>query len=332
MNAPKDGCTLDLNFDLEALLERDSHLLFHPQMLRNLRGELERELGRERAWVAALQMGCLLGMRDGLAAAETLLPTHSAEKPVQQPALPMRFGCASRVNSALALHGQWPSTSEARAYAECSREACLISMGYTSGWLSEATGTQVLALETGCRGEGDSHCQFTALEPSGWQILNDPQVPRLLDALPMAALRALVGEPAAPGAERQAYSHENEAGAVTSTEIQLWPPLMVIHSAQPAAALRALELLDHDPAARGISVVILHFDGALAPSDCSPDAFQPFLAAVAERGADAIYAAIPPDWAKPPTALPRSPWTETESLETAIALGLQVARAQNWNA
>ena len=110
------------------------------------------------------------------------------------------------------------------------------------------------------------------------------------------------------------------------------PTLMVIHSAQPAAALRALELLDRDPAARGISVVILHFDGALAPPDCSPDAFQPFLAAVAERGADAIYAVLPPDWPVSPATLPLSPLTETESLEEAIALGLHVARAQSWNA
>ena len=150
MNAPKDGSVLDLDFDLEALLERDSHTLFHPQMLRNLRGELERELGGEGARVAALQMGCLLGMRDGRAAAETLLWTDSAGKPAQNSALPMRFGCASRVNSALAPHGQWPATSEARAHRERSRDACLISMGYTSGWLSEATGTEVLALETSC--------------------------------------------------------------------------------------------------------------------------------------------------------------------------------------
>ena len=120
--------------------------------------------------------------------------------------------------------------------------------------------------------------------------------------------------------------------AVSFPEIQLWPPLMVIHSAQPAAALRALELLDRDPAARGISVVILHFDGAVAHPDCSRAAFQPFLASVEERGADAIYAARPPDWEKSPPALHRSPFTETESLEEAIALGLQVARAQSWNA
>lgn len=332
MNAPKDGSVLDLDFDLEALLERDSHTLFHPQMLRNLRGELERELGGEGARVAALQMGCLLGMRDGRAAAETLLWTDSAGKPAQNSALPMRFGCASRVNSALALHGQWPATSEARAHRERSRDACLISMGYTSGWLSEATGTEVLALETSCCAEGDSLCQFTALERRGWQILDDPRVRHLLDSLPMPALRALVNEPGAPRLEVPTHSDENEASALASTEIQLWPPLMVIHSAQPAAALRALELLDRDPAARGISVVILHFDGAIAPPDCSPDAFQPFLASVEERGADAIYAARPPDWEKSPPALHRSPFTETESLEEAIALGLQVARAQSWNA
>ncbi|MFP8877591.1 MAG: 4-vinyl reductase, partial [Myxococcota bacterium] len=230
MNPSKDASALDLNFDLAALMERDSHTLFHPQMLRNLRGELERELGREKARVAALQMGCLLGMRDGRVAAETLLSTRSEGKPAQQPALPMRFGCASRVNSALALHGQWPATSEVRAHAECSHEACLISMGYTSGWLSETTGTQVLALETCCRGEGDSHCEFTALERSGWQILDDPQVRRLLDALPMAALRALVDESGAPGVAPPAYAQRNDAGTVTSTEIQLWPPLMVIRS------------------------------------------------------------------------------------------------------
>jgi len=324
----EDSSTLQLDFDLETLLERDPHTLFYPQLLRNLREELERDLGRERARVAALQMGCLLGMRDGLAAAASLLPGPAIPPLPLHPALLMRYGCTRRVNSALALHGHWPSAGESGARSAAMPDACLISMGYTSGWLSGAMGVDLLALETSCRADGDDSCRFTALERSGWQILDDPRLEPLLTALPIPTFRALANCPTPPMFSD--VCNEEEIGDGNSTAVQLWPPLMVVHDPQPASALRALELLESDPAARGVTVVILNFGAQTSATECSPDAFQPFLAAVEARAADAIYAAPPETWEGRLKEISKRPLAETRSLEEAIGLGLQVSHAQGW--
>ena len=148
MNDLEDSTDLQLDFDLEALLARDAHMLFHPQLLRNLREELDRDLGCESARFAALQMGCVLGMRDGLLAADSLLWGEAIHGPPLRPALSMRYGCTQRVNSALALQGLWPLGNESNFRVGETPDGCLVSMGYTSGWLSGATGVDLLALET----------------------------------------------------------------------------------------------------------------------------------------------------------------------------------------
>lgn len=317
---------LEPDFDLEAMLARDPHTVFHPQLLRNLREELRRDLGAERARVAALQVGCLLGMRDGLKAAASLFWEGPLRESTPHPALPMRYGCARRVNSALALQGLWPSANESRVPTGEVLDGCVISMGYTSGWLSGATGVDLLALETSCRTQGDDACRFTALERSGCEILEDPGLEGLLSALPIPAFRALASDLMPPGSEDG--PEPREIDGPDSTSVQLWPPLMVIHDPKPASVLRALELFESDPAARGISVVILHFGDQLPAADCAPGAFQPFLSAVEARSADTIYAAPPEAWKDALANLRERPLAETQSLAEAIGLGLQVSRAQ----
>jgi len=240
----------------------------------------------------------------------------------------MRYGCTQRVNSALALQGLWPLGNESNFRVGETPDGCLVSMGYTSGWLSGATGVDLLALETSCRGQGDDACRFTALERSGWQILDDPRPEELLSALPIAAFRALARNPMSQKLEE--VSAASEPTDPNHAAVQLWPPLMVIHDPQPATALRALELLESDPATYGISVVILNFDERMSGENCSPDDFEPFLAAVEARSADTIYSNPPGVWQGAHPSLSMRPLAETRSLEEAIGLGLQISRAQGW--
>jgi len=324
----EDSVGLHLDFDPESLLVRDPHEIFHPQLLRNLRDELERDLGSEGARLTALQMGCLLGMRDGMQAADCLLWGGAIEGSPLRPALCMHYGCTQRVNSELALQGSWPLANESGLRLGDGFGGCLISTGYTSGWLSAATGVDLLALETSCRGQGDDACRFTALEEGGWGLLDDPRSEEVRSALPLAAFRALARDSLSKNVEENGPAPQ--PAEFSGGSIQLWPPLMVIHDAEPASAVRALELLESDPAAQGISVVILNFADGSVGENYSPEDFQPFLAAAEACSADAIYANPPEAWW---TALPRvavAPLAETESLEEAIGLGLQISRAQGW--
>jgi len=328
MSDNENSALLELDFDCEALLSRDRHALFHPVLLQSLRDELEQDLGSDRANIAALQMGCLLGIRDGLEAAGSLSWVTPAPDAILHPALPIRCSGTTRVNSALALHGSWPAAGESKAQANMAVDACMVSMGYTSGWLSASTGFDLLALETSCRADGDEACCFTALERKGWAILDDLRVDRMLGALPIRSLRALAMKPARP--EFDAVPHAGQEIEVEESSVQLWPPLMVLHSPHSESSLRALELFESDPATQGVSVAILHFQGRATSGDCTPSAFLPFLAAADALGVDVIYSAPPVGWESRLAKLPNGPFAETLSLEEAIGLGLQIARAQHW--
>ncbi|MAE95488.1 MAG: hypothetical protein CL910_12580 [Deltaproteobacteria bacterium] len=322
-----------LGMDLHATLREEPRFLMDPRLLAALHQELHNQLGRLEADAALLQMGFLHGLRDALLMVHRgfgPLATRGPDGPVGS-RLPLRLARPTAGPSGqFALRGSWPEVMEAEAVITSrgllAEPACVLSAGFTSGWLSGIYDADILALETGCKASGAGKCDFLALDAAQWESGEDVTGREALLALPFQPLRDVVlrhlEEEAPPPTEA---SHDFESGAPV---VHVWGPVMVIPFSGAEESLLALDLIGRDPGARDVCVVVVDLSGAIIDEGFGAAALEQVLDAVEGWGAEPILTGISPLSERVVAGLEASHLVVSKDLPEAIALGFQVAELQ----
>ena len=318
-------------FDPAAVLERDARVLLDPHFLGPLHDELWGTLGPDEAVLALRQIGLLHGLQDASRAIERL-----ADARLDAFALPfaIRVRGPRAAGAGPEWNGWWPEAREASARLEYGLgvhgAACHLSAGYTSGWLSGLFDADLAAIETECAAEGHGTCRFVARESAAWRR-DAPQL-RWLHELPLAAYRSLVRERA-----RRLRGEAGESGEVPAIErdsacVHLWGPVMVMPFAGPEEAVRALELLERDPSAREVSVLVVDLRDAVIDEAFGALALEQIVGSASAWGAEVVLADPSPLSRRAIDGLTHPPLLVAKSLEEAVAAAFQVARAQRCRA
>jgi anti-anti-sigma regulatory factor len=323
-----------LDFDAEALLDRESRVLLDPVFLASLHAEMEGELGDETASRMLLQMGFLHGLQDAIRAL-----TRDAKAGALHP--PLRIDCRVRRGDgppgAIELEGCWPSGQEASgrvsALGASTVAICALSAGYTSGWLSGTLGADLIAVETECSATGRPVCRFVVREACVWRGGSDAAAAALADALPFDAIRELVRqrsarEQAAHRNEREAYARESDRIDRNAALVHIWGPVMVIPYSGPDEALAALELIGRDPSAEQVSVVVVDLEGVVVDDAFGAAALERIVKRIEGWGAEAIFVEPSPLSKQTLAKLDHLPLLVVKGLEQAIASALRVAQSQ----
>lgn len=328
-DAEDRGSVAGSGLEATAALERDARTLLDPGFLSGLHAEMETELGPEEAARALLQIGFLHGLKEALRTVKGAFGADdggpagaSVAPPLAMRLEPRRAppGCA-----ALEVAGSWPECAEASArlacLGPCEGTGCFVSSGYTSGWLSGLHDADLLALETCCAASGREACRFVAREAEVWRASGDPRACALLDGLPFDALRAAAR--AATDADSPSGTLDRHAAAV-----HIWGPVMVIPFHDSDEALRAVELIGHDPAARDVSVVVVDLSGAVIDEAWGALALERIVDLIEAWGAEAIFAAPSPLSEPALATLERQPLFVHKDLAAGVACAFRVADAQ----
>jgi hypothetical protein len=331
MRTPRGGPAAP-DFDPAAVLERDPRVLLDPQFLGPLHDELWSTLAPEDAALALRQIGVLHGLQDAAAALARM-----GEPRADAFALPLAIRVRPRDGSAgreLLLEGSWPEAREASARLEyglgAHGSACHLSAGYTSGWLSGLFDAELCALEVECATEGRGDCRFVARPSDAWR--RELPALRWLHALPLAAYRSLVRERARR--LRGPAPDPTGAGQIErgSACVHLWGPVMVMPFGGPDEALRALELLQRDPGARDVSVLVVDLRDAVIDEAFGALALEQIVGSAAAWGAEVVLADPSPLSQRAIDALEHPPLLVAKSLEEAVASAFQIAEAQRCRA
>ncbi len=306
-------------------LAADFRFLADPRLLAAVHAELRRTQGIGDASSALLRAGFLHGLRDGARARN-----GNGIVGMAAPVLAMRFASATAGGSAgrpLAIHGNWPAKIEAEAVLmACGRPSapsCLLSTGYTSGWMSALWESDVLVVERRCAACGDEVCSFEARDAAAWQAGGESIACALLAALPFGALRDRVdrelrGAPGVPS---------DDAFDPGSPAIHVWGPVMVVPYAGDETAV-AVEAVSCDPAALGVTVVVVDLQGAIIDDGFGAVALERVVEVIEGHGAETVLAGISPLSERVVASLGHgSVWTRKD-LRSAIALGFQIAESQ----
>jgi hypothetical protein len=311
----------------EALL-RDARFVCDVRHLASLHGELRRRLGEEDAARALLQVGFHHGLRDGLRAANAAQPrTRFGDGPPPAIASLLALDLASGFDAhGPCWSGSWPRHREADAVAiargKPAEPACLISAGYTSGWLSALFDDDVLAVERCCVASGADRCAFEARDAAAWRARGDARAIAWLDALPWAAQRdAVARERAADDAG------EDEAFDPESPAVHVWGPVMVVPYAGEETAV-AIEAVARDPGASRVSVVIVDLGGAVVDDGFGAAALERVLDVIAGWGAEALLTGVASHAEGVVQGLASAPFVLAKDLRAAIATAFQIAESQ----
>jgi hypothetical protein len=313
-----------LGFDPNSVLAKEPGVLLDPHFLGAMHAELEAELGADDAATTLMQIGLIQGLHD----AWRILGDELPEAVVLPPPLAMRFqGVGSALPAgAIEILGSWPERAEAGARltqsGACSHVACHLSAGYTSGWLSGTMDADILALETHCAAAGAPSCRFVAREVEVWRAEGEERTLELLDSLPFAAIRELV-QSLSPNPADDPHDDDPEA-----TAVHIWDSVMVIPFTNGEDALRAVNLIGLDPAARDVSVVVVDLANACIDEAFGAMALEQILAAADAHGAETLFAGVS-SLSEPVVAdLERQPLAVHKDLDQAIAAAFQIAAVQ----
>jgi hypothetical protein len=328
---PPEGRLLALGFDPEALLVRDTGLLFDPSFLGALHAELVEELGYEEARPSLLQIGFLHGLREAVRVVSVSLEGHRDRigAPELSPlAIRLRTATGARPRGALQLVGCWPERIEASAHLATlgahSEPVCAVSAGYTSGWLSGVLEADVLALETSCGATGGESCSFVAREVGAWRSRRNARARALLEALPFAPLREMVQ------AQRETLELPAETG-VNSDEavVHVWGPVMILPFAGPDEALAAVDLVGREPGSERICVVVVDLTGAIVDEAFGASALEQIVEMLESRGVEVLLAGVSPLSERTVRGLAERPLVVHKDLHHAIAAAFQVAEVHD---
>jgi len=321
---PKPGSRMP--FDPEAVLLNDAGLLLNIHFAKALFEELRRARGAPHAENALIQIGCLHGLRDAERAIKKAFGSSGpAGAAASAPALAVElrgtpeFGTAG----ALEIHGTWPERTEATgrlsADGPAGAPACAVSAGYTSGWLSGILETDVVVLETRCSAAGDATCEFVAREAGEWLSRDEMRGRAVAEALPIVELRRALAELAADGASDDAESEP---------VVHIWGPVMIVPFESLEETRMAADLLYDDPGLAEVSVVVIDVTKFAADSRLDPAGFAPILAAIADAGAETVFAGIGAAESTALLALDPAPVLSCPDLDAAIAASFQIAESQ----
>jgi anti-anti-sigma regulatory factor len=313
-------------------LASDPRFLSDARLLAGLHAELARAAGAGERRGALLRAGFLHGLRDASRGGRA--PLGEGSPWMASPALAMRLTGAvpgpGGAGRPLALAGSWPARLEAEAVIlACGRSAqpsCLLSAGYTSGWLSALWDADVLVVERTCAARGDDACSFEVRDTAGWAATADPTALLWIPALPFGLLRDRVAR------ERR------EAGAVEDADptdafdpgspaVHVWGPVMVVPYAGDETAV-AVEAVSRQPAAAGVTVVVVDLQGAIVDDGFGAVALERVVEVIEARGAEPVLAGISPLSARVVAGLGRGPVVSRKDLRSAIALAFQIAESQ----
>lgn len=313
-----------LGFDPNSVLAREPGVLLDRHFLGAMHAELEAELGSKGAATTLTQIGLIQGLHD----AWRIVGDDLSETAVLPPALAMRFqGVVSgRVTGAIEVLGTWPERTEAGARLTlsggCAHVACHLSAGYTSGWLSGTMEADILALETDCAATGAPECRFVAREAEIWHAEGDRRAMGLLADLPFDAIRELV-QTRSPSSRSVSERVEPDSAVV-----HIWDSVMIIPFTDGDEALRALDLIAFDPAARNVSVVVVDLANAIIDEDFGATVLEQILETAESHGAETLFAAVSPLSEVIVAELDRQPLAVHKDLDQAIAMAFQIATAQ----
>ncbi len=306
-------------------LAADPRFLADPRLLAALHTELRRSQLAGNASAALLRAGFLHGLRDGGRAR-----LGDGVGGMAAPLLAMRFASATAGGSAgrpLTLHGSWPGRIEAEAVLiACGRPAapsCLLSTGYTSGWMSALWESDVLVVERSCAACGDDLCRFEARDAGAWLAGGESVASGLLAALPFGELRDRVDRELREAPDLPS----GEAFDPCSPAIHVWGPVMVVPYAGDETAI-AVEAVACDPAATGVTVVVVDLQGAIIDDGFGAVALERVVEVIEGRGAEAVLAGISPLSERVVAGLGCGAILMRKDLRSAIALGFQIAESQ----
>jgi hypothetical protein len=312
-----------LGLDLEGLLRQEPRMLLDREFLGSLHVELSQRLAEAEARAALLQLGFLHGLRDALGLLRAgFAPLEPVALGPAATRVAIRLG---RPGAERVWSGSWPEGLEARALGAAGaarpEPACLVSAGYTSGWLSGLLDADVLAREQECRATGHAACRFVARDADAW----GEEARACLDALPFAALRAFAERELAGQPEPELDPERFEAGTPV---IHVWGPVMILPFAGTDECLRSLDLIGREPGARSVRVVVVDLGGAVIDEGFGAASLEQVLDAVAGWGAEPILTGISP-LSEPVVAdLEKTHLVMRKDLPAAIAAAFQIAEAQ----
>lgn len=313
---------------LDDALLRDARFVADPRLLAALHGELRRRLGDGEATAALLQAGCYHGLRDALSVARDLSPrSRRTDGPAACGAPLVPFQVASSVDEhGDRLAGHWPHGTEAGAVLiACGRAdepACLVSAGYTSGWLSALRDTEMLAVERRCSVAGRGACHFEARDVPAWRALADPSALALLAMLPFPALHAAALRDLPPAADERKGAFDSESAAV-----HVWGPVMVVPYAGEDTAV-TIEAVARDPGAAGVSVVVIDLNGAVVDDGFDAVTLERVVGAIHGWGAEAVFSGLSPLSQRVVSGLAGDPIVVPKDLHDAIAAAFRIAESQ----
>lgn len=314
-------------------LAADARFLCDVRLLARVHAELARGSAAPEARGALLRAGFLHGLRDATRGGRAVLGEGSPW--IATPALPMRLSDALATPGAsgrpLALAGRWPARLEAEAVAlSCGRAtapACLVSAGYTSGWLSALWEADVLAVERSCEACGDEACTFEVREAAAWTAAADPAARLLLPLLPFGALRDRVARARREAGDETPGSESDDAFDPASPAVHVWGPVMVVPYAGDETAV-AVEAVSRQPAAAGVTVVVVDLQGAIVDDGFGAVALERVVEVIEAHGAEAVLAGLSPLSARVVAGLGHEPIATRKDLRSAIALAFQIAESQ----
>ncbi|HEY8494733.1 MAG TPA: 4-vinyl reductase [Myxococcota bacterium] len=312
-------------------LAADRRFLCEVRLLAGLHAELVRAARPDERRGALLRAAFLHGLRDASCGGGHATLGEGAPW-IAAPAIPIQLRGALTTPGAagrpLALEGHWPAQLEAEAVAlagGATRPACLVSAAYTSGWLSALWEADVLAVERSCAACGDAACRFEAREASAWTASGDPVAARLLAALPFGLLRDRLARERR--AQRPACDGDEGAFDPASPAVHVWGPVMVVPYAGDQTAV-AVEAVSRQPAAAGVTVVVVDLQGAIVDDGFGAVALERVVEVIEAHGAEAVLAGISPLSSRVVEGLGRAPVVTRKDLRSAIALAFQIAESQ----
>jgi hypothetical protein len=316
---------------LEESLVRDPRFLTDARLLAALHGELRRRLGDAAAEVALLQAGFFHGLCDALRVtgdARVRNRQTEGDPPAATPLIAVRMTNAADERGP-ALRGSWPLQLEAEAVllarGRTAAPACLVSAGYTSGWLSGLWGMDCLAIERGCAAAGHGRCEFEAREAAAWCEDGDVAARALLAGIPFAGLRDAAARalPVFEPANEGAFDPDSPA-------VHVWGPVMVVPYAGEETAV-TVEAVAREPGAAAVSVVIVDLDGAVVDDGFGAVALERVVDVIHAWGAEAMITGLSPLSERVVLGLAGAPIVMRKDLRTAIATAFQIAESQRRN-
>lgn len=316
---------LDAHDDLVS----EPRLLVDAPLLGAVHAELGSRLGLAEAEGALLQIGFVLGLRD---AQRVMQPGFRgiAARPASPaaPTLSMTLDTTADLASGGALRGHWPSSFEARARTRLLGPAdapvCRLSGGYTAGWLSGLLDLDVVVVEEHCIARGDDACRFVARAARAVVAEDDPEAHVVRCALPFDDLRERVAREIAEDPD----APQSVAVDPDSPAIHVWGPVMVVPFGGADDALRAIDLIGRDPAARDVAVVVIDLTGTIVDDGFGALALENVLDAIEAWGAEPVLASVCPGSQRVVAELERHHLVVRKDLSAAVASAFQIAAAQ----